>query len=95
MLRPVRAFPEVDAFVKAFEDDTLCRRPVVGGTNLGKSLLAAEVLKRVGAALGLGEFLEVTVEDDSFLDFTFLSFVNFRQATLAIMCCPPSRAAAR
>ena len=74
-LRPVRAFPEVDAFVRAFEDDARRRRPVlavVGGTGLGKSLLAANVLKRVGAVLGLGEFLEVTVEDDSFLDFTDL-----------------------
>ncbi len=71
VLRPVRALPEADGFVKAFEDNKLCRRPVlavVGGTNLGKSLLAAEVLKRVGVALGLDEFLEVTVEDDSFLD---------------------------
>jgi hypothetical protein len=73
VLRPVRAFAEVDRFVKAFEEDTRGRRPilaVVGGTNLGKSLLAADVLKRVGAVLGLEGFLEVTVEDDSFLDLT-------------------------
>lgn len=73
VLRPVRAFVEVDKFVKAFEDNTRGRRPilaVVGGTNLGKSLLAADVLQRVGTVLGLEGFLEVTVEDDSFLDLT-------------------------
>ncbi len=74
-LLPMRQFDEVDKFVKVFEDDTLYRRPflvLVGGTNTGKSVLGADVLRKVGAVLGLSEFLEVTVEDDSFLDLTDL-----------------------
>ena len=74
MFRPARLFPETTSFVKSFEV-VLPRRPllaIVGGTNLGKSLLAADVLRRVGAVLGLTDYLEVTVEDDSFLDFADL-----------------------
>ena len=73
VFQPLRPFPEADEFVKAFEDLKRCRRPilaVVGGTNLGKSVLAADVLRRVGEVLGLPEFSEVTVEDDDFLDLT-------------------------
>jgi hypothetical protein len=44
----------------------------VGDTNCGKSLLAADVLRRVGAVLGLTDDLEVIVKDDSFLDFADL-----------------------
>ena len=45
------------------------RRPIlviVGGTNLGKSLLAGQVLKQVANLLGF----EVTVESNDFLDFS-------------------------
>ena len=73
VIKPVRAFPEADAFLDCFRDELRCRRPIlaiVGGTNLGKSVLAADILDRVGAVLGFKEFLEVTVEDDSFLDLT-------------------------
>ena len=80
VFQPLRAFPEVDGFLKCFDDRALCRRPilaVVGGTNLGKSILAADVLKRVGAALRLPDFLEVTVEDDSFLDLTDLNISRY------------------
>ena len=75
VIKPARSFPEVDAFLECFRDETLCRRPIlaiVGGSNLGKSLLAADILDRVGAALGFNKFLEVTVEHDSFLDLTDL-----------------------
>ena len=41
---------------------------IVGGTNTGKSMLAAVVLQRIGKLLGLAEFVEVTVEDDGHLD---------------------------
>ena len=72
-LLPMREFAEADRFVQAFEDDKLYRRPflvIVGGTNSGKSMLGIDVLKKVGAVLGLSELLEVTVEDDLFLDLT-------------------------
>ena len=72
-LQELRSFPEVDIFLNKFADDSLFRRPilaVVGGTNLGKSILAADVLQRVAKQLGLPDFLEVTVEADAFLDFT-------------------------
>ena len=72
-LLPVRAFPQVDEFVESFNSRQLQRRPIlaiVGGTNLGKSMLAANTLKRIGEVLGVTGFLEVTVEGDSFLDLT-------------------------
>ena len=39
---------------------------------MGKSMLAADTLRRVGEVLGVTSFLEVTVEGDSFLDLTDL-----------------------
>ena len=41
---------------------------IVGGTRLGKSMLAAHTLKRVANKLGLADFLEVTVEDSENMD---------------------------
>ena len=49
------------------------RRPIlaiVGGTNLGKSLLAAKVLGKVAHLLQLPSFLEVTVDGDSLMDLS-------------------------
>ena len=43
---------------------------IVGGTNLGKSLLAASLLQRIAELLKLPGFLEVTVEDDTNLDLS-------------------------
>ena len=54
----VRQFAEVDAFVELFQRPAF-RRPllaIIGGTNLGKSELAAVVLGRVGKHLGLSSF---------------------------------------
>ena len=57
-----------------FEPKTfLLRRPIlvlVGATNLGKSMLAADVLRRVGLMLGLSTYKEVTVEGDDALDLS-------------------------
>ena len=56
-----------------FADTSLCRRPIlaiIGGTNLGKSILAGDVLERIGKLLGLEAFAEVAVEGDTFLDLT-------------------------
>ena len=72
-LAPVKTFVEVEQFVSMFSSTPRHRRPIlaiVGGTNLGKSLLAGAVLRRIGAALGLAEYLEVTVEDNANLDFS-------------------------
>ena len=49
------------------------RRPMlalVGGTNLGKSFLAAHVLELLAQSLGVNGFLEVTVEGSPHLDLT-------------------------
>ena len=67
---PMRDFPALTAFVESLGKPAR-RRPVlviVGGTNLGKSMLAASVLRRVATTLGLPGFLEVTVEGDTFMD---------------------------
>ena len=62
----------VERFVAMFEEGAYYRRRpilvIVGPTGVGKSLLAADVLKRIGGLLGLRGFLEVTVEDDGNLD---------------------------
>jgi len=73
VFRPMRPFPQVESFVESFRSTKNLRRPIlaiVGGTNLGKSILVANVLKGVGDLLGVPSFLEVTVEGDSFLDLT-------------------------
>ena len=70
---PPRAFPEVDAFVKLFEGPGRWRRPMLlllAPTNLGKSMLAEHILLRVGTILGIGGYLEVTVEGDDHLDLS-------------------------
>ena len=72
-LAPVKTFTEVEQFVRMFSSAPRHRRPIlviVGGTNLGKSLLAGAVLRRIGLALGVAEYLEVTVEDNPNLDFS-------------------------
>ena len=72
-LLPVKSFPEVERFVASFgRSGRWFRRPVlaiIGGTNSGKSMLAASVLRRVGGMVGAPGFLEVTVEDNPSLDF--------------------------
>ena len=72
-MAPVKTFAEVEQFVSMFSSTPRHRRPIlaiVGGNNLGKSLLAGAVLRRIGVALGLTEYLEVTVEDNPNLDFS-------------------------
>ena len=67
---PMKDFPETQAFLKCFQEPRH-RRPVlaiIGGTNLGKSMLAAHVLRMLGVILGLTEFLEITVEQNPHLD---------------------------
>jgi hypothetical protein len=71
MLQPIKHFAEVDAFVELFDGAARHRRPILviaGGTNLGKSLLAAEVLCRIGHKLRTPGYLEVTIEDAAHLD---------------------------
>jgi len=72
-LLPIRPFSDIDAFVAMFADPAMWRRPIlviVGATNTGKSMLAADVLRRVGRVVGAGGFVEVIVEKDMMLDFS-------------------------
>ena len=49
MYKPMRTFPEAERFLTFFGTAPAFRRPlfaIVGGTNLGKSMLAADILKR-------------------------------------------------
>ena len=67
-------YPDVETFVASFRQAER-RRPVVvlvGATGVGKSLLAAQILMKMGETLGLKEYLEVTVEDDGHMDFSDL-----------------------
>ena len=67
---PMKDFPEVDEFLACFQGPRH-RRPImaiVGGTNLGKSMLAADVLRKLGVILGLDNFVEITVEQNPHLD---------------------------
>ena len=71
MIKEVRQFDVVDTFAALFTGGPKFRRPilaVVGGTNLGKSMLAASVLERIAKTMGLPGFLEVTVEGSDALD---------------------------
>ena len=67
-----RTFDEVEKFLRTFERARR-RRPIliiIGGTNKGKSELAADVLEKVAKILKLPGYTEVTVEEDDTLDFT-------------------------
>ena len=69
---PLKPFPEVDRFLEHFSRaGRFFRRPmlaIIGGTNLGKSVLAADVLRRVGLLVDAPGFLEITVEQNPNLD---------------------------
>lgn len=70
---PFRTYPMVEEFIGMFADKALWRRPILlilGGTNMGKSILGGNVLERIAGNLSLvkGSYLEVTVETDGHLD---------------------------
>ena len=69
-----KVYPTIEQFVDYFLPRLgMRRRPILvilGGTQLGKSMLAADVLERIAAILGLEKFLEITVEDDPNLDLS-------------------------
>ena len=70
----LQAFPDVGRYVTRFEHARR-RRPVIlilGATGLGKSLMAGQILEKIGQALGLSEYLEITVEDGGHIDFSEL-----------------------
>ena len=72
----MREFNDTNDFLSLFDGRVLFRRPVlaiVGATNLGKSILAEQVLQRVGDLLGIHDHVEVTVEDDQNLDLSEFS----------------------
>ena len=79
-MKEARSFDTVQEFVELFSGQPRFRRPmlaIIGGTNLGKSMLAAHVLRKVAQALALPAvqdqntepFLEITVGDSTQLDF--------------------------
>ena len=71
MWKPLRSFEKVDKFMSYFDATPRFRRPVlaiIGGTNLGKSMLASDVLERLGKMLELKSFLEVTVGGNFAMD---------------------------
>ena len=68
---PMKVFPEVTRFLDLDWERPRFRRPVlavVGGTNLGKSMLAAHVVREVGKKVGAAGVLEITVEANPHLD---------------------------
>ena len=71
-LEKFRVFAMVDDYISSFAGPKR-RRPIlllVGGTNTGKSQLAAYILQRIASMLQLQHFLEITVESDEVLDFS-------------------------
>ena len=69
---------------------------LIGGTNLGKSMLAADILMRIGGTLGTESFLEVTVEGSPHLDLTgfdhrFHSGVLLDGVVMHFCCVPTGR----
>ena len=69
---PMKTFAQVEKVLSDFAIGAKHhRRPalaIIGGTNVGKSMLGANVLRRVGKLLGIPSFLEVTVESNEHLD---------------------------
>ena len=62
----------MNEFIDFFRKPTL-RRPIlaiVGGMNLGKSLLAADVLRRLQPVVGAEGLLEITIEMNEHLGFS-------------------------
>ena len=73
LFKEVRHFDVVETFVHQFLEGPRFRRPmlaVVGGTNLGKSMLAARILERIAEVLRVEGYLEVSVEGANVLDLT-------------------------
>ena len=63
--RPMRGFDQFDDFLAALEAHGWQWRPILvieGGTFLGKTDLALDVLRRVAAILQLPSFFEMTVK---------------------------------
>ena len=72
-IRPVKTFAEVERFLAYFRGQALHRRPmlaIVGATNLGKSMVAAAVIRKVGKLVGADGFLEITVQQSEHLDLS-------------------------
>ncbi|CAE7355578.1 unnamed protein product, partial [Symbiodinium sp. CCMP2456] len=68
---PMKVYPQVEDFIQLHDGQANFRRPIlaiVGGTRLGKSVLAGDVLRRIGERLNLPDFLEITVEDSEQMD---------------------------
>lgn len=79
-LKPPKHFGEVEEFLAYFQPGRCERRRpilvIVGGTNLGKSLLGIQILRRLCVMVGVPEYLEITVEGSDFLDFSEFSHLQ-------------------
>ena len=85
-IKAAKLFEQANAFVQLFSGAPRFRRPIlaiVGGTNLGKSMLAADTLLKVAHTLGMrpdagtdvgveAPYLEVTIEDSMQVDLSEL-----------------------
>ena len=62
-------FPDLAAYVESFRGAKRRRRLVLflGPSGVGKSLLAGQLLKKVGDILGLDDFEEITIEEDGYM----------------------------
>jgi hypothetical protein len=70
-IAPCKSFPVIEEFLTWFDGRAAFRRPIlaiIGGTRLGKSMLAADVLRKVSKLVGTTDFLEITVEGNAELD---------------------------
>ena len=70
-----RPFAEVELFLAVHTGEACDRRPIlaiIGGTQTGKSILAASVLAKLAEKHGLPGYLEITVEDDDHFDMSDL-----------------------
>ena len=68
---PMKTYPVVEEFIACHDGRPCFRRPIlaiVGGTRLGKSMLAVDILRRIAENLRLPDFLEITVEDSEQMD---------------------------
>lgn len=71
--KAIRPLTEVDLFMDAHTGQARDRRPIfviIGGTQTGKSLLAASVLEKLAKHYSLPGYLEITVEDDGHFDMS-------------------------
>ena len=69
----MKTFPVVSEFNALFDRAPRHRRPIlviVGGSSLGRSLLATQIMKEIGNNMGIPGYDEVTVEGSNVIDLS-------------------------